>query len=263
MPGSRARSILAVAVAGATLAFAAAWAQKGDLNPAGAITLPIDDREARSFIQRGAPDCRVGAPRNDWERGRELAFWAWSANPSDRASALGFARCCRLLAESRSDKLEIIAITLAGMRAVEKAVSKPDPESAYWRGAHLGLYLRTRGLQSADEFEELVSTLNVAAEEPQQEEGGPLRELGYAFLSLRESPLVKDGSKQALVFLRRSVTEYPGHPLNHLLMAKALKVSGDRKGAAAEARSAISKCDKAKWGEYAARWLEEAKSLLP
>ena len=66
----------------------------------------------------------------------------------------------------------------------------------------------------------------------------------------------------ALDLLHRAAGDYPDHPLNHLYLAYALVDAGERGRAREALLRARELCQAERFGDFAARWREEADQLL-
>jgi hypothetical protein len=132
---------------------------------------------------------------------------------------------------------------------------------AYLYAVNQGLYLRARGMLAVGRLSELVARLKVASTMPALDEGGPWRGLGLLYVKAPGWPVGPGNLEAALEMLERAVRGYPCHPLNHLYLAYALVDAGKR----GKARDAITRARELaqaeRFGDFAARWREEADRL--
>ena len=183
--------------------------------------------------------------------------------PGDRGAALALARCTHLAADVESDDARVLALTEEGMAALARAGLAPDDaEAAFLHSLNLGLYVRARGMLAVGRLSELVASLKVAGAKPTQDDGGPLRVLGLLYVKAPGWPVGPGDLDAALDLLHRAVADYPDHPLNHLYLAYALVDGGERGPARAELVRARELCQAERFGDWAARWRQEADELL-
>jgi len=182
--------------------------------------------------------------------------------PGERAAGLALARCTHLAADSETDDVRIIALAEEGMAALTRAsLAADDAEAAYVHALNLGLYVRARGMMAVGRLSELVARLRLAGQQPALDEGGPLRVLGLLYVKAPGWPVGPGDLEAALELLRQAVRDFPDHPLNHLYLAYALVDAGERTQAHAELARARDLCRSERFGEWAARWRDEAAQL--
>jgi hypothetical protein len=168
-----------------------------------------------------------------------------------------------LTADIEKDDARVIELAEEGMAGLAKAnLAADDPEAAYLHAVNLGLFVRAKGMTAVGRLSEMVARLKVACAAPAQDQGGPLRVLGLLYVKAPGWPLGPGDLEAALALLQQAVRDYPDHPLNHLYLAYALVDAGERNQAAAELRIAQSLCTPERYGEWAARWREEAGQLM-
>jgi tetratricopeptide (TPR) repeat protein len=188
---------------------------------------------------------------------------ALARSPADRAAAVALARCTHLHADVEMDDARVIALSEEGMAGLERAaLPSDDAEAAYLHAVNLGLYLRARGMMAVGRLSELVAQLKVAGATPALDDGGPLRVLGLLYVKAPGWPVGPGDLDAALELLHRAVREYPGHPLNHLYLAYALVDAGERAEARDELTRARELCQPERFGDWAARWREEADQVM-
>jgi tetratricopeptide (TPR) repeat protein len=183
--------------------------------------------------------------------------------PADRNLAFAVARCTQLLADGEKDDARVIALSEEGMVALGRThPAADDAEAAYLYAVNLGLYLRARGMLAVGRLPELVAWLKAATAMAALDDGGPLRVLGLAYVKAPGWPVGPGDLDAALEILQRAVREYPDHPLNHLYLAYALVDAGERGKAREALLRARELCQAERFGDFAARWREEADQLL-
>jgi tetratricopeptide (TPR) repeat protein len=207
--------------------------------------------------------CRRLASPAERAQGLADARRALLRSPADRMAAFALARCTHLLAEVEKDDDRVAALSEEGMAALEHAARPADDaEAAYLYAENLGLYLRARGMLAVGRLSELLARLKVATVMPALDDGGPLRVLGLTYVKAPGWPVGPGDLDAALEVLHRAVREYPDHPLNHLYLAYALVDAGERGQAREELAQARALCRAERFGDWAARWREEADQLL-
>jgi tetratricopeptide (TPR) repeat protein len=183
--------------------------------------------------------------------------------PDERAPALALARCTHLAADSAQEDARVIVLSEEGMAALARARgSTDDPEADYLYALNLGLYVRARGMTAVGRLSELVARLQLAGQQPALDDGGPLRVLGLLYVKAPGWPVGPGDLEAALALLQRAVRDFPNHPLNHLYLAYALADAGERTQALAALARARDLCRPERFGEWAARWREEADQLV-
>jgi len=207
--------------------------------------------------------CRLLGSAAERAQGLADARLALARSPADRMAAFALARCTHLHADVEKDDARVIALSEEGMAALEHAARPADDaEAAYLYAVNLGLYLRARGMMAVGRLSELVARLKVASAMPALDDGGPLRVLGLMYVKAPGWPVGPGDLDAALEILDRAVREYPDHPLNHLYLAYALVDAGERGKARDELARASELCQAERFGDFAARWREEADQLL-
>jgi tetratricopeptide (TPR) repeat protein len=209
------------------------------------------------------PSCRLLATPGQRAQSLAAARRALARSPADRAAAFALARCTHLHADVEQDDARVIALSEEGMAALDHAALPPDDaEAAYLYSLNLGLFLRARGMMAVGRLSELVAKLKLAGAMPALDDGGPLRVLGLLYVKAPGWPVGPGDLDAALELLHRAVREYPGHPLNHVYLAYALVDAGERAQARDELLRARELCQAARFGDWAARWRQEADELL-
>ncbi len=229
-----------------------------------ALPPPADDplaalTDLAGLLAAGERLCQPLADRAHQRLGLRAALAARERDATNRAAALTVARCCHLLADGEVDPAQLLSLTDTGMAAA--AAAGDDPEASYLKALNLGLHVRQGGLEAVGRLEELIAALERAGAAPTLDQGGPLRVLGMLLLQAPPWPAGPGDLEAALELLTRAVTDFPGHPLNHLFYSAALRESGDHAGANAALARAQALLDERLWGEVAARWQREAERL--
>lgn len=241
-----------------------ACASGGAGKPAPVPVAPAAPVEPRvSAAPSSAPGaCHLQASPAERAQGLADAHLALARSPADRALAFALARCTHLHADVEKDDARVIALSEEGMAALEHAaLPADDAEAAYLHAVNLGLYLRARGMMAVGRLSELVARLKVAQAMPALDDGGPLRVLGLLYVKAPGWPIGPGDLEAALEILKRAVRDYPDHPLNHLYLAYALVDAGERGQARDELARARELCQAERFGDFAARWREEADQL--
>jgi tetratricopeptide (TPR) repeat protein len=225
-----------------------------------ALAQPQESAAPSSVPATGA--CHLRASPAERAQGLIDAGRALTRSPADRALAFALARCTHLHADVEKDDARVIALSEEGMAALEHAaLPADDAEAAYLYAVNLGLFLRARGMMAVGRLSELVARLKVAQAMPTLDDGGPLRVLGLLYVKAPGWPIGPGDLDAALEILHRAVREYPDHPLNHLYLAYALVDAGERGRARDELARARELCQAERFGDFAARWREEADQL--
>lgn len=207
------------------------------------------------------------APRAERNEAYADAQRAYALAPKEREVDLVLARCAHLQAdveaEGKDNEKRVLSVTEQGAEAARKgALGSDDPEAAYLRALNLGLYVRAKGMTALGRLSELVTLLQVAGTKPEQDEGGPWRVLGLLYMRAPAWPVGPGDVDAAVDLLKRAVSDFPQHPLNHLYLAEALMESGDRAGARYQIGQARALCREERFGDWAGRWRTDADALV-
>lgn len=195
---------------------------------------------------------------------RALDNLSQATTPPDqlKPAALLLARCAQMYADWEPDGKKVLLITQNGIDAARSAgAAAGDPHAAYQLAMNLGMHVRLIGIEAVTQIGDIVKALRAAGADSAQDQGGPLRVLGMLYLSAPAWPVGPGDPDTALDLLKQAAEKYPSHPQNHLFYAMALAKSGDNAKAAEELTTAANLSRTALWGDYAARWLAEIRTL--
>ena len=184
-----------------------------------------------------------------------------SGNTALNGSALP-SRLALHLAERETDPREKVALANEGVQLAERALQQGGMNNGavqYYLAANLGLSVRDRPLEGAQQLPRLEQTLQKAMQlEPGIDQGGPLRLLGMLYLKAPPWPTGMGDGDKALELLKQASSRYPGHPLNDLFYAQALWEVDNQ---ADQARTALEQGQRAlqagAWGYNKAVWARE------
>ncbi len=184
------------------------------------------------------------------------------AGPEQRSpAALALSLCTALCADGETDAGQVLTLTQTGIDAAGVAGAGSDPRASYYLAVNLGMQIRLLGLEAISRLGELQDALDVAVQEPSEDQGGPLRVLGMLYLRAPAWPVGPGDPEEALPLLADAVKRFPSHPQNHLFYAMALAENGEREKALGELAVAAGLAHPELWGESAGRWLAEIRTL--
>jgi tetratricopeptide (TPR) repeat protein len=150
-------------------------------------------------------------------------------DPAVRRTSLG-SRLCLHLAEREASPEKREKLASEGVALAETALAEGgggDGAVHYYLAANLGLAVREHITLAMENLGRLELEMKQAlALSPDIDDGGPLRLLGALYLKAPAWPNGIGDLDKALELLERAVREYPGHPLNHLFYAQALREDG-------------------------------------
>lgn len=239
------------------------------------LTLPED-----LATLRGVPACsewsladalRVGrtADRRTLSRDLECVLMSlrqeWLQGPQQAALA---GRVCFLLADVEPDADRRRLLAAEGARWGEIAESlggTSDASTLYHHAMNLGIAVRDNvvvALKNLGRIEALLT--RAAALDPGVDQGGPVRVLGMLYLQAPAWPQGIGDPDRGLGLLRYAAHHFPGHPLNHLFLARALwEVEGeDALGRVARSLCrALRLADSRDWGRAGEDWRRQARDL--
>jgi hypothetical protein len=166
------------------------------------------------------------------------------------------------LAEREADPRRKVALANEGVQLAERALQQGGMNNGavqYYLAANLGLSVRDRPLEAAQQLPRLEQTLKKAVQlEPGIDQGGPLRLLGMLYLKAPPWPTGLGDGDKALDLLKQARSRYPGHPLNDLFYAQALWEVDNQVD---QARTALELGQRAlqagAWGYNKAVWARE------
>jgi hypothetical protein len=228
----------------------------------------------QSVVFRGLSDCPVQTPEELLGRQAQLGpassthalqcaltVARESGDTALARSALP-SRLALHLAEREADPGKKVALANEGVQLAERALQQGgmnDGAVHYYLAANLGLSVRDRPLEGAQQLPRLEQTLQKAMQlQPGIDQGGPLRLLGMLYLKAPPWPTGLGDGDKALDLLKQASSRYPGHPLNELFYAEALWEVDNQ---AEQARAVLEQGKKAlaagSWGYNKDVWAKE------
>lgn len=207
------------------------------------------------YAKRTATDARDAA---------SLALRAAAAVPADEGALLLGVETLVWLADHEGDAA---AREAAATRAVQVAQwcgkrAAPSPACSFWLGAALGVQARERPMTGASALPQIEAAFKAAAAgDPAYESGGPDRALAIFYVRAPGWPLGPGDPETGLAHARRAMAQAPDHPPNLLALSEALAATGDRPGAAEQARAALARARAAleSGDPDAAEWVRDAE----
>lgn len=176
-------------------------------------------------------------------------------------AALTLSRCAALCADGAPDAEKVLAVTQIGIDAAGVAGAGGDPRASYYLAVNLGMRIRLLGIDAIGRLGELLEALNVAVQDPSEDQGGALRVLAMLYLRAPAWPVGPGDPEAALPLLKDAVERFPSHPQNHLFYAMALAGNDEREKALRELAVATVLAHPSLWGASADRWLTEIRAL--
>jgi hypothetical protein len=223
---------------------------------------PLAADELKTLRAEADAQCQQTAAHALRDAGHDKAVRAQQAAPQDRDIGLILARCSLMRADFQSNSDRRIELCEQGYEAARRVSRGPDDaEAAYLQAVNLGLYVHAKGLTAVGRLSELVKLLKVAGQQPQIDDGGPLRVLGYLYVKAPPWPVGPGDLDLGLDLLKKASESYPEHPLNHLFYAEALIADGKTEQARAELVRARALSTPERFGDWAARWQDQANKL--
>lgn len=236
------------------------------------LTLPED-----LATLRGAPACsdwsladalRVGrtvdhrTPPADLECVLLSLRQEWLQSPDQAALA---SRACFLLADGEADpdRRRLLAAEGARWAEIAESLGASDAATLYYHAVNLGLAVRDNvvvALKNLPRIEALLT--RASALDPGVDRGGPVRVLGMLYLQAPAWPQGIGDPERGLGLLRYAAHHFPGHPMNHLFLARGL---WEIEGEDAVDRVARSLCralaGAPEWGRFGKDWRRQALDL--
>jgi hypothetical protein len=223
---------------------------------------PLAADEVKTLQSEADAHCQQTAARALRDTGYDQAVRAQQAAPQDRDIGLLLARCSLMKADFEGKSDRRIELCEQGYEAARRASRGPDDaEAAYLQAVNLGLYVQAKGLTAVGRLSELVKLLKVAGQQPQLDDGGPLRVLGLLYVKAPAWPVGPGDLDLGLDLLKKAAETYPEHPLNHLFYAEALIADGQKEQARAELERTRVLATPQRLGDWSARWQDEANKL--
>ena len=223
---------------------------------------PLAADELKTLQAEADANCQQTAARALRDAGFEKAVRAQVAAPQDRDIGLILARCALMKADFQGKSDGRIELCEQGYEAARRVSRGPDDaEAAYLQAVNLGLYVHAKGLTAVGRLSELVKLLKVAGQQPQIDDGGPLRVLGLLYVKAPAWPVGPGDLDLGLDLLKKAAESYPEHPLNHLFYAEALIADGKKAEARAEIERTRALATPQRFGDWSARWQGEANTL--
>lgn len=188
-------------------------------------------------------------------------------NAGATGAAPAAARLCFLAADREQDGGRREKLAAEGVRWAELALMQgtDTPYVNYYLALNLGLAVRDHAALAMKNIKRLESTLKKACRQDCSiDYAGPLRLLGMLYLLAPPWPKGIGDVDKAIELLKKAVTNYPLHPLNHIFYARALweAEEGDAREQIAEhLRRARGLLGQAKWRGARQRWEKELSAV--
>jgi hypothetical protein len=223
---------------------------------------PLAADDLKTLQAEADAHCQQTAARALRDAGHDQAVRAQQAAPQDRDIGLILARCSLMKADFQDKSDHRVELCEQGYEAARRVSRGPDDaEAAYLQAVNLGLYVQAKGLTAVGRLSELVKLLKVAGQQPQIDDGGPLRVLGLLYVKAPAWPVGPGDLDLGLDLLKKASESYPEHPLNRLFYAEALIADGQKGQARTELERARALSTPQRFGEWAARWQDQANKL--
>jgi len=220
---------------------------------------PLAGDELKALQSQADAHCQQTAARPLRDAGYDQAVHAQQSAPQDRDIGLILARCSLMKADFEGKPDRRMALCEQGYEAARRVSRGPDDaEAAYLEAVNLGLYVQAKGLTAVGRLTELVALLKIAGKQPQIDDGGPLRVLGLLYVKAPGWPVGPGDLDLGLDLLKKAAETYPEHPLNHLFYAEALIADGKKEQARAELERTRALATPQRFGDWSARWHDEA-----
>lgn len=200
----------------------------------------------------------------DARRAARVWLRAAAADPGRTEGLIGTARAEIWISGHAPDP---DAREAAASRAVQAAqwcerIAPGDAACHYWLGAALGVQARERKATALSALPAIEAAFKrAAASAPSLEEAGPDRALALLYIRAPGWPSGLGDPELGLAHARKAMARRPGYPPNHLALAEALAVNGDRAGALSEYRHALALSEsRREAGDLdAVEWVHEAE----
>jgi hypothetical protein len=223
---------------------------------------PLAVEDLKTLQAAADAHCQQTAARALRDAGHDQAVRAQQAAPQDRDIGLILARCSLMKADFQGNSDRRIELCEQGYEAARRVSRGPDDaEAAYLQAVNLGLYVHAKGLTAVGRLSELVKLLKTAGQQPQIDDGGPLRVLGLLYVKAPAWPVGPGDLDLGLDLLKKASESYPEHPLNRLFYAEALIADGQKEQARTELERARALSTPQRFGDWAARWQDQANKL--
>ncbi len=199
-------------------------------------------------------ECVLSSLRQEWLQGPQQAAIA--------------SRVCFFLADVEPDADRRRLLGAEGARFAEIAESLgavSDPATLYYHAMNLGLAVRDNVVVALKNLARIEALLTRAAVlDASVDQGGPVRVLGMLYVQAPAWPQGVGDPDRGLGLLRYAAHHFPGHPLNHLLLAQALwEIEGEDalpKVAQSVCR-ALRLAQSPEWGLAGENWQRQARAL--
>ncbi len=136
------------------------------------------------------------------------------------------------------------------------AADRNNPDYQYYLALNMALALKVAPLTAAPfNLSSVVKALKRCVDQdPDRDEGGPLRVLGALYLKAPPWPAGVGDEEKALELLEQAVEDHPNHPLNHLFLAEAQIEDEEYEAAQENIDQARKLLDPARFFWRAERW---------
>lgn len=150
--------------------------------------------------------------------------------PTRAPESLEASKICAILAEACPDTEEGVkrrhALAWEGVKWAEHAMATGayiDPASSYYYATNLGLAVNDNIAAAVKNLGKLHRHIERALSmDPDVDEGGPLRTLGYLLVRAPAWPIGIGDEERGLTLVEQAVTIYPNYPPNQFIMARAV-----------------------------------------
>jgi len=191
--------------------------------------------------------------------------------PPHAAEALEASKICAILAEAcpatDEGNKRRHALAWEGVRWAEHAMATGlyiDPASSYYLSVNLGLAVSDTILSAMKNLDKLDRNIERAvAMDPDVDEGGPMRTLGYLLIRAPAWPTGIGDPDRGLLLLEQAVTLYPAYPPNHLIRARGVwEAEEDEEIAMFHVRETIELLRTRNFGVRHETWKRELRKLI-
>jgi tetratricopeptide (TPR) repeat protein len=152
-----------------------------------------------------------------------------------------------------------------GMDYAQKAIAADGArvEGQYYLGVTIGQYAETDKVKGRPMVPQVLEAAKKAMTANEKfDHFGPLRLLGSLYAQAPEPPMSVGDHEEGIKILGRTVQMAGGYPLNHLLFAEGLRVTGDLDQAEREYRIVLSAADSPNYGPLLTKWKQSAEEGL-
>lgn len=191
--------------------------------------------------------------------------------PPLAAESLEASKICAVLAEACPDTPEgnrrRHALAWEGVDWAEHAMATGayiDPASSYYCAINIGLAVSDTIMAAMKNLSKLNRHIERALiMDPDVDEGGPLRTLGYLLIRAPAWPTGIGDPDRGMILLEQAVTLYPAYPPNHIIMARGFwEAAEDEEIAMFHIREAIDLLRTRNFGVRHGTWKRDLRKLI-